>query len=65
MSSVDPLKVGFYQVEYVYQNRTQYACYFQLESAQEAMMKMISKGIQVNGLSEYKPNPSIISYQKR
>jgi hypothetical protein len=44
----------FYKVEYVYQDKTYYACYFQLESAQEAMMKMISRGITVNGLHTHK-----------
>jgi hypothetical protein len=34
----------FYTVEY------EFACYFQLESAQEAMMKMIKKGMVVKGL---------------
>jgi hypothetical protein len=40
----------FYTVEYEFMNETKFACYFQLESAQEAMMKMIKKGMGVNGL---------------
>lgn len=64
MKQNDPLKTEFYKVEYIYQNKTQFACYFQLESAQQAMMKMISKGVTVKGLHTHKPLPNIISIQK-
>lgn len=40
----------FYTVEYESVNGSKFACYFQLESAQEAMMKMINKGLVVKGL---------------
>lgn len=40
----------FYTVEYEFMNETKFACYFQLESAQEAMMKMIKQGMVVKGL---------------
>ena len=40
----------FYTVEYEFMGEQKFACYFQLESAQEAMMKMIRKGMVVNGL---------------
>ena len=40
----------FYTVEYEFMGEQKFACYFQLESAQEAMMKMIKKGMVVNGL---------------
>jgi hypothetical protein len=40
----------FYTVEYEFMGDTKFACYFQLESAQEAMMKMIKKGMIVKGL---------------
>jgi hypothetical protein len=40
----------FYTVEYELMGETKFACYFQLESAQEAMMRMIKKGMGVNGL---------------
>lgn len=43
----------FYKVEYLYQNKIQYACYFNLTSAQEAMMKMIQRNVTVNGLSTH------------
>ncbi len=40
----------FYTVEYEFMGEQKFACYFQLESAQEAMMKMIKRGIVVKGL---------------
>jgi hypothetical protein len=40
----------FYTVEYEFMGEIKFACYFQLESAQEAMMKMIKKGMVVKGL---------------
>jgi len=40
----------FYTVEYELMGEKKFACYFQLESAQEAMMKMIRRGVVVNGL---------------
>jgi hypothetical protein len=40
----------FYTVEYEFMGEQKFACYFQLESAQEAMMKMIKKGMVVKGL---------------
>lgn len=40
----------FYTVEYELMGETKFACYFNLESAQEAMMKMIKKGMVVKGL---------------
>lgn len=48
----------FYTVEYEHipyghtQSRIERAVYFQLESAQEAMMKMIKRGQVVTGLNE-------------
>jgi hypothetical protein len=52
----DPLKKGFYYVEYTYMNRNLKAVYFELESAQEAMIKMIQRGVICNGLHEWKDN---------
>jgi hypothetical protein len=60
MKQDDPLRTEFYKVEYIYQEKTHYACYFQLKSAQEAMMKMISRGVTVNGLHTHKPKLEII-----
>ncbi len=64
MKQNDPLKSEFYKVEYVYQGQIYYACYFNLSSAQEAMMKMISRGVTVNGLHTHKPSPQIMSISK-
>ena len=61
----DPLKHGFYCVEYEYMSRKQNAVYFELQSAQEAMMKMMRKGVNCNGLHEWKPKPEIMTIQKR
>jgi GMP synthase-like glutamine amidotransferase len=44
----------FYKVGYIYQEKQMWAVYFHLESAQEAMMKMIAKGVQVTGLESQK-----------
>lgn len=44
----------FYKVGYKYDGRQLYACYFNIESAQEAMMKMIVKGIEVTGMESQK-----------
>lgn len=44
----------FYKVGYIYQDKQMWAVYFHLESAQEAMMKMIAKGVQVTGLESQK-----------
>jgi hypothetical protein len=40
----------FYTIEYEFMDETKFACYFNLESAQEAMMKMIKQGMVVKGL---------------
>lgn len=40
----------FYTVEYEFMGEQRFACYFDLQSAQEAMMKMLSKGMIVKGL---------------
>lgn len=64
MKQNDPLKTEFYKVEYIYQNKTQFACYFQLESAQQAMMKMISKGVTVKGLHTHKSSPIIMAIKR-
>jgi hypothetical protein len=50
----DPIKYGFYCVKYEYMDRKMNAVYFQLQSAQEAMMKMMRKGVKCNGLHEIK-----------
>lgn len=52
----DPLKSGFYIVDYIYQKQKKSAVYFQLESAQEALVKMIRNGVECEGLREMKIN---------
>jgi hypothetical protein len=49
----DPLKHGFYCVQYEYMEKQMNAVYFELKSAQEAMMKMMKKGVKCNGLNEW------------
>jgi len=44
----------FYKVGYIYQGKQMWAVYFQLETAQEAMVKMISRGVEVTGLESQK-----------
>ena len=60
----DPLKTGFYCVDYIYMGENKSAVYFQLESAQEALVKMIKQGIDCKGLREWKPKPEIILIKK-
>lgn len=60
MKQSDPLKVGFYKVEYQYMNKTMYAVYFTLQEAQEAMMKMIKRGTNVIALHNHIGKPDII-----
>lgn len=61
---IDPLKVGFYYVEYTYMGKNKNAVYFQLQSAQEAMIKMIQRGVECHGLHEWKPSLQVISIKK-
>lgn len=44
----------FYKVGYIYQGKQMWAVYFHLETAQEAMVKMISRGVEVTGLESQK-----------
>jgi hypothetical protein len=65
MKLLDPLKTGFYCVDYIYGGDKKSAVYFQLESAQEALLKMIKKGVECEGLQEWKPKPEIMSIKKK
>jgi hypothetical protein len=40
----------FYKVGYKYMGKQMWAVLFQMESAQEAMMKMIKRGVEVTGM---------------
>jgi hypothetical protein len=46
--------IEYYVVEYYLQDQKKYACYFNMESAQEAMMKMIRCGVKVAGMESKK-----------
>ena len=52
----DPLKYGFYCVDYVYQGKDKVAVHFDMVSAQQAMMSMIKRGVEVKGMREIKVN---------
>jgi hypothetical protein len=65
MKIPDSLKNGFHYVEYTYMDKTMRVVYFTLESAQEAMMKMMKNGVECHGLHEWKPKPQIMSIQKK
>lgn len=40
----------FYKVGYKYMGKQMWAVFFQMESAQEAMVKMIKNGVEVTGM---------------
>ena len=44
----------FYKVGYIYEGKPKWAVYFNLESAQEAMVKMIRRGLEVTELKSQK-----------
>jgi len=52
----DPLKYGFYCVDYVYQGKDRVAVHFDMISAQQAMMSMLKRGVECKGMREWKPN---------
>ena len=52
----DPLKYGFYCVDYVYQGKDKVAVHFDMISAQQAMMSMLKRGVECKGMREWKPN---------
>jgi hypothetical protein len=52
----DPLKYGFYGIDYVLWGKDRVAVHFDIVSAQKAMMSMIKRGVEVRGMSEIKLN---------
>ena len=46
----DPLKYGFYGVDYVLWGNDRVAVHFDMITAQQAMMSMIKRGVEVKGL---------------
>lgn len=61
----DPLKTGFYCVDYVYNDTKKTAVYFNMESAQEALVKMMKRGVQCEGMREWKPKLEIMSIKRK
>lgn len=50
----DPLKYGFYGVDYVLWGNDRVAVHFDMVSAQQAMMSMLKRGVEVKGMREIK-----------
>ena len=50
----DPLKCGFYCVDYILWNNNRVAVYFDIISAQQSMMSMIKRGVECTGMRELK-----------
>ena len=50
----DPLRDGFYGVDYVLWGNHRVAVHFDMVSAQQAMMSMIKRGVEVKGMREIK-----------
>jgi hypothetical protein len=48
------LKYGFYGVDYVLWGKDRVAVHFDMVSAQQAMMSMIKRGVEVRGMREIK-----------
>lgn len=51
----DPLRTGFYYISYTYQSLPKSAVFFNLDSAQEALVKMMRRGVECSGLHEWNP----------
>ena len=49
----DPLETGFYCVDYILDDEEKTAIYFQLESAQQALVSMMRRGIECKGMREF------------
>ncbi len=55
---LDPLIHGFWCVDYVLWGNNRVATYFDMISAQESMMSMINRGVEVKGMREWKNKSS-------
>ena len=51
----DPLVHGFWCVGYVLNGKDKVATFFQMESAQEALVRMMKMGVDCKGMWEWKP----------
>ena len=54
--SHDPLQHGFYCVDYVLWEKNRVAVHYDLVSAQQSMMSMLKRGVEVKGMREIKVN---------
>ena len=52
----DPLKYGFYGVDYVICGKDRVDVHFDMVSAQQSMMSMLKRGVEVKGMREIKVN---------
>jgi hypothetical protein len=43
----------FYKIGYIFNDEQKWACYFNFNCAQEAMMKMIHRGVNVIGMETH------------
>jgi hypothetical protein len=50
----DPLKYGFYCVDYVYRGQDKVSVHFDMITAQQAMMSMLKRGVECKGMREIK-----------
>jgi hypothetical protein len=50
----DPLKYGFYCVDYIFCGKERVAVYFDMITAQESMMLMLKRGVECRGMREMK-----------
>jgi hypothetical protein len=53
---IDPLKYGYYGVDYVLWGKDRVAVHFDMVSAQQSMMSMLKRGVEVKGMREIKVN---------
>ena len=51
----DPLVHGFWCVGYILNGEDKVATFFQMESAQEALVRMMKMGVDCKGMWEWKP----------
>ena len=57
---LDPLKYGFYCVDYVFDKKDRVATYYDMITAQQSMMSMLKRGVEVKVMREWKQGPEIM-----
>jgi hypothetical protein len=65
LKNFNPLKTGFYCVDYIYLGHKKSAVYFELESAQEAFVKMVKRGVDCEPPRKFKSAPEILLLHKK